>query len=82
MGGSKIYWQGIGGDILFKTYNTPDTQLENLSGDFGCMQKYVTKALIREMAGEKTELCTGREALEIQKILTKIQEMNVAKSKK
>lgn len=76
MGGSKIYWQGITNDVLFETYKTPDRQLKNLSGDFSRIQKYVAQALFQELSGDKTELCTGREALETQKILTKIQEMN------
>jgi predicted dehydrogenase len=73
-GGALIIWQGIEEDTRFKGYTRLSQIPEIIPADFDRIQWHVAEQLAAALEGRAAQLCSGAEALLIQKILDIIKE--------
>lgn len=62
-GGKSIEWQGVCSDPYFEGYRGLEEQREIIADGMGVYQWHVYEKICKHLTGEKTTLCTGRQAL-------------------
>ncbi|MEX6775733.1 Gfo/Idh/MocA family protein [Limnospira fusiformis] len=71
-GGSKIFWQGTIADSTHEGYKILDPVAETIVSSLDKIQWSVVDRLSADLKGQKTQICSGQEALETQEIISKI----------
>ena len=74
LGGALIFWQGVEENAWFEGYTQLSQSTETIPADFDRIQWHVTEQLAVALEGRAAQLCTGVEALQIQKTLDIIKE--------
>ena len=71
-GGSQIFWQEVIDDSTHEGYRILNPVPEMINSNFNQIQWYATEQLSASLMGKDAHICSGKDALETQEIITKI----------
>ena len=79
-GGSNIFWQSLKDDKRFEGYKIIEYPGEIIKNDFEKIQLHVVEQLSYAIKNNKTELCSGRQALKTDWILSELKKKHDRKN--